>query len=97
VGVTACPCCTHVEPLCWFFPCRNMMLVLVSVLILRRHDVLHTCRYESAELYWRLFDCGVPVKHLVYNKVSRVGALAGTQPETFWLCTARILPGLYPH
>jgi hypothetical protein len=25
--------------------------------------------YESAEMYWRLHDCGVPVKHLVYNKV----------------------------
>jgi hypothetical protein len=27
------------------------------------------CRYESAEMYWHLFDAGVPVKHLVYNKV----------------------------
>lgn len=26
-------------------------------------------RYESAEMYWRLYDAGVPVKHLVYNKV----------------------------
>lgn len=26
-------------------------------------------RYESAEMYWRLYECGVPVKHLVYNKV----------------------------
>eukprot|EP00877_Chromochloris_zofingiensis_P002628 jgi/Chrzof1/12366/Cz06g31300.t1 len=25
--------------------------------------------YESAEMYWRLYDAGVPVKHLVYNKV----------------------------
>lgn len=25
--------------------------------------------YESAEMYWRLYDCGVPVRHLVYNKV----------------------------
>jgi hypothetical protein len=26
-------------------------------------------RFESAEMYYRLLDCGVPVKHLVYNKV----------------------------
>ncbi|PSC75845.1 peptidase S9 [Micractinium conductrix] len=26
--------------------------------------------YESAEMYWELRDCGVPAKHLVYNKVS---------------------------
>lgn len=32
------------------------------------------CRYESAEMYWRLLDCGVPAKHLVYNKVGRPGA-----------------------
>lgn len=24
--------------------------------------------YESSEMYWRLQDCGVPVKHLVYDK-----------------------------
>lgn len=33
-------------------------------------------RYESAELYWRLFDASVPVKHLVFNKVR--GATSGT-------------------
>jgi len=32
-------------------------------------DLRAFCRYESAEMYWRLYDCGVPVKHLVYNKV----------------------------
>ena len=28
-------------------------------------------RYESAEMYWELRDCGVPAKHLVYNKVTQ--------------------------
>lgn len=28
------------------------------------------CRFESAEMYWMLHDCGVPAKHLVYNKAS---------------------------
>ncbi|BDA51015.1 probable isoprenylcysteine alpha-carbonyl methylesterase I at N-terminal half [Coccomyxa sp. Obi] len=26
--------------------------------------------YESAEMFWRLYDCGVPVKHLVYPKLT---------------------------
>lgn len=30
--------------------------------------------YESAEQFWLLHDCGVPAKHLVYNKVRRAGA-----------------------
>lgn len=30
-------------------------------------------RYESAEMYWMLRDCGVPAKHLVYNKASGTG------------------------
>lgn len=36
------------------------------------------CRYESAELYWRLFDAAVPVKHLVFNKVRVAAGGAGT-------------------
>ncbi|CAL8466146.1 g5682 [Coccomyxa elongata] len=26
--------------------------------------------YESAEMFWRLYDCGVPAKHLVYSKLT---------------------------
>lgn len=48
---------------CWVLVCRLTVAHCVSLLLLL------PCRYESAELYWRLFDCGVPVKHLVYNKV----------------------------
>lgn len=33
------------------------------------------CRYESAEIYWMLRDCGVPAKHLVYNKARAGGGL----------------------
>lgn len=39
-------------------------------------------RYESSELYWRLFDCGVPVKHLVYNKVGH-GDFVTAWPTAF--------------
>ncbi|KAL4442435.1 hypothetical protein ABPG77_005019 [Micractinium sp. CCAP 211/92] len=28
--------------------------------------------FESAEMYWMLHDCGIPAKHLVYNKVGHV-------------------------
>ena len=31
------------------------------------------CRFESAEMYWRMRDCGMPAKHLVYNKVGAGG------------------------
>ncbi len=44
------------------------MLFVHCVLVIKC-VLLRVCRYESAELYWRLFDCGVLVKHLVYNKV----------------------------
>lgn len=67
--------CQGLLPLCshpFGVLCMLTSVVLVCVLMLRLWVVLPACRYESAELYWRLFDCGVPVKHLVYNKVSGV-------------------------
>ncbi|EFN56733.1 hypothetical protein CHLNCDRAFT_144155 [Chlorella variabilis] len=33
--------------------------------------------YESAEQFWLLHDCGVPAKHLVYNKVSHGDFVTG--------------------
>jgi hypothetical protein len=47
--------------------------------------MLPVVRYESAELYWRLFDCEVPVKHLVYNKVG----LGSDGPGWYWLGLGR--------
>lgn len=35
--------------------------------------------FESAEQYWLLHDCGVPARHLVYNKV-----------PSWWCCVAAI-------
>jgi hypothetical protein len=38
------------------------------------------CRYESAEMFWRLNDCGVPVKHLMYVKLSHADFVTGWRP-----------------
>lgn len=56
------------------FPVEAAALLPPTVLMSSCSD-LTVPWYESAELYWRLFDCGVPVKHLVYNKVCAVHAV----------------------
>lgn len=37
-------------------------------------------RFESAEMFWMLHDCGVPSKHLVYNKVGHGDFVTGWSP-----------------
>lgn len=39
-------------------------------------------RFESAELFWMLHDCGVPAKHLVYNKITHGDFVTGWTPQT---------------
>ena len=38
-------------------------------------------RFESAEMFWMLHDCGVPAKHLVYNKVTHGDFVTGWTPR----------------
>ncbi len=40
-----------------------------------------THRYESAEMFWMLHDCKVPVKHLVYDKVDHSLFVTGWQQQ----------------
>ena len=44
-------------------------------------DWQYLCRYESAELYWLLHDCGVPVKHLTYNKLTHGDFVTRWHPQ----------------
>jgi hypothetical protein len=37
-------------------------------------------RYESAEMFWRLHDCGVPAKHLLYTKLSHADFVTAWRP-----------------
>lgn len=52
-------CIFYIEVLVLFVRLSKLTCCSVSIVF----------RYESAEMYWRLYDCGVPVKSLVYNKV----------------------------
>lgn len=38
------------------------------------------CRYESAEMFWRLHDCGVPTKHLLYPGLSHADFVIAWRP-----------------
>ena len=37
-------------------------------------------RHESAEMYWRLADCGVPAEHLVYARASHSAFVTAWRP-----------------